>query len=210
MNSTESLRSLVQTELDVRFDCGYMKPISQITLADKGNLINTFWLHHVFFIPHAELLQLRMGFIETLQMEHLVSLHPDEMLSLLIATPAFDVSPGYLQDTFIINFSEHGNNNRTAEEALVLNWNDYVTNCSEGNDVSLDKVLQFFTGSSKLPAAGFHTTPTINFTDDTCLPRASTCDLSITFPRKYGFLTFEEFKEKMDFCILNSYGFGMP
>ena len=93
----------------------------------------------------------------------------------------------------------------------MLNWNDYVTNCSEEIDVSLDKVLQFFfTGSSKLPAAGFHTTPTINFTDDPCLPRASTCDLSITFPRKYGFLTFEEFKEKMDFRILNSYGFRMP
>ena len=49
MNSTEDLRSLVRTELDVRFDCDYMKPISHITLADVGNLINTFWLHNVFF-----------------------------------------------------------------------------------------------------------------------------------------------------------------
>ena len=88
--------------------------------------------------------------------EYMVSLHPDEMLSLLIATP--DVSPGYLQDTSIIHFSEHGNKNWTAEEALVLNRNDYVTNCSKGNDVSLGKILQFFTGNSELPAAGFHTT----------------------------------------------------
>ena len=75
----------------------------------------------------------------------------------------------------------------------MLNRNDYVTNCSKGNDVSLGKILQFFTGNSELPAAGFHTTPTINFTDDPCLPGATACDLSITFPQQYGFFTFEEY-----------------
>ena len=39
------------------------------------------------------------------------------------------------------------------------------------------------------------------------LPWASKCDLSITFPRNMGLLTEEEFRQKMDMCILGSFEF---
>ena len=75
--------------------------------------------------------------------------------------------------------------------------------------VTLKQILQFFSGSSRVPAAGFDRTPKLFFTNaDDRLPWASTCELSITFPRAMGLLTEEDFRQKMDMCILGSYGFG--
>ena len=68
----------------------------------------------------------------------------------------------------------------------------------------------FVSGASKLPAAGFNVQPSIKLTDVSGLPRSSTCDVSITFPRCYGHLPSSEFKHKMDMCILDSFGFGTP
>ena len=90
-----------------------------------------------------------------------------------------------------------------------LHW--LSTLCLTGRgDVSLGDILQFFSGSTKLPAAGFNCTPKIYFTDELCLPRASTCDLSITFPRSFGSLSYEDFKAKMNMCVCDSFGFGKP
>ena len=76
--------------------------------------------------------------------------------------------------------------------------------------MTLADILHFMCGATKLPASGFNTTPKIHFTDELTLPRASTCDLSITFPRSYGHLTYSEFKSKLDMCIMDSFGFGNP
>ena len=67
----------------------------------------------------------------------------------------------------------------------------------------------FFTGLSKVPATGFDCVPKIKFIDGNRLPTASTCELSITFPREMASLTVDEFKEKMDFCIHGSHGYGV-
>ncbi len=50
--------------------------------------------------------------------------------------------------------------------------------------------------------------PSVNFMDEERLPTVSTRALSITFPRSMGLLEYEEFKEKMDYCISSSHGFG--
>ena len=62
----------------------------------------------------------------------------------------------------------------------------------------MSSILQFFSGSAKIPAAGFDKVPKIYFTNTNQLPWASTCDLSITFPRNMGLLTEEEFRQKID------------
>lgn len=69
-------------------------------------------------------------------------------------------------------------------------------------DVTVSHILKFFSGSARIPAAGFDRVPKIYFTNDNRLLWSSTCDLSITFPRSMGLLTEEEFKEKCDMCIL--------
>lgn len=76
--------------------------------------------------------------------------------------------------------------------------------------VSLGDILQFVSGSNKLPAAGFSTTPSICFTDEECFPRASTCDVSITFPTSLALMTYEEFKDRLNTSVCGSFGFGQP
>ena len=78
-----------------------------------------------------------------------------------------------------------------------------------GDDgVCLADLLQFFTGARKIPAAGFDTELKIKFSNDVMLPKASTCDCSITFSRSWGLLNEDEFKKKMTDCILGSVGYG--
>ena len=78
----------------------------------------------------------------------------------------------------------------------------------DGRRVSLGNILQFFSGANKLPATGFDESPKIAFTSENRIPSTSTCALKITFPRSLALLTYTEFEEKMDFCILDSFGFG--
>lgn len=221
-------------ELTFRFDYGYTKPTSQIQLSNIKEIVRAIWLHYVYFLPHAELEQLRKGLRETLQLETLVCLHPETIHSFLAASSDFDVTSAYLLDCFSIDYSDQGSNKRTSEEAIILNWTDYVMECAgkvtailsywcscysyltfsplslERQDVSLGDILHFFSGATKLPASGFQVMPKIYFTDENILPKASTCDVSITFPRSYGKLDYCEFKAKLDMCILDSFGFGNP
>ena len=74
--------------------------------------------------------------------------------------------------------------------------------------MALENILHFISGASKIPATGFDKTPKISFTSEECLPYASTCALSIIFPRSMGCLSYDKFQDKMDFCILGSFGFG--
>ena len=69
-------------------------------------------------------------------------------------------------------------------------------------------VLQFLSGAARLPSTGFETNPKIRFCDEDCLPRVSTCDISITFSRKMGQLSYNQFKQRMDMCIRECFGFG--
>lgn len=128
--SIDELRDVVDNELDFRFDCGYLKGTHQIELSDKEALIKAVWLHHVFFLPHAELDQLQKGLRETLQMEIFAHSHPQELHCCLLASCAFDITPDFLLDSFAVRYSFHGSNDRTAEEAIILHWTEYITECA--------------------------------------------------------------------------------
>ena len=84
----------------------------------------------------------------------------------------------------------------------------YIFPFSGSSQTSLPDILQFLTGANKLPATGLDKTPTIKFTDESCFPVASSCALSITFSRAWGSLQYDAFVEKMNYAILNSWGFG--
>ena len=63
-------------------------------------------------------------------MELLICLYPDEVRSLLCACSVFNVTAAFLLDSFVTHYSENGTNKRTLEEAVMLNWSEYVTDCS--------------------------------------------------------------------------------
>ena len=202
VKSTDDLRDLLANDqYNFRFEYGHTKPIHQMDLNDATALVKAVWLHVVFCTPHVELLQLQKGFRETLQMKLLVCRYSAEVHSMLAGSSKFEITPDYLLDSLVIMYSPQGSNKRTSEEAIILNWTDYVQEC-QGNPVSLGDIAQFMSGSSKLPAAGFDRQPSIQFTDDVCLPKASTCDVSITFPRSFGSLQYDEFKEKNGYVHL--------
>lgn len=64
----------------------------------------------------------------------------------------------------------------------------------------------FCTGTDIEPPAGFEGIPRIEFTDEDRLPEANTCIFRLTLSRKY--VAYDMFKEKMDFAIQNTFGFG--
>jgi len=69
--------------------------------------------------------------------------------------------------------------------------------------------MSFFSGTKDLIGIGLEEVkPMIDFMDAKLLPTASTRALTITFPRCFGELQYEQFKSKMDLCILGSQGFG--
>lgn len=103
---------------------------------------------------------------------------------------------------------ENGTNNHTKEEAIIFFWCEYVFECVERHDVTLEEILKFVSGSGKIPAIGFETTPKVKFTGSDRVSNVSTCDMLIMFPTGMGCLQYQEFREKMDVCIQGSYGFG--
>ena len=121
---------MIQEELDFRFERGYSKPTSRVELSDKYQIIKSVWLHYIYFLPNVELQQLRRGIHDTLQLGLLVYSHSSTLLSLLMASSAFEVSSDYLLDSFTIKYSEKGSNRRTVEEAIIVNWTDYVIECA--------------------------------------------------------------------------------
>ena len=66
--------------------------------------------------------------------------------------------------------------------------------------MSLESILQFFSGASKLPATGFDETPKITFTSENVLPYTSTCALKVTFPRSLGLLLMMTLRAKWNFA----------
>lgn len=121
-----------------RFDYGYCKSAANLTIKDKDDFINVVWLHHIFFVPHAELEQLRKGFRETLEVEILCLQHPDKLVEVLAANKLFIPSSKHFIDEAVIDYSDNGSNDRTKEEAIVVNWNNFVNECETSpNGMSL-------------------------------------------------------------------------
>ena len=67
-------------------------------------------------------------------MELLVCLYPDEIRALLVASSLYDVKASFFHDHFVVQYSEQGSNGRTAEEAVMLNWAEYINECASGTD----------------------------------------------------------------------------
>ena len=128
--TTEQLQTLLD-ECSFRFECGYNKPSTIISLEDKEEMVHYIWLHHVLFHPHAALEQFKRGLLETHQFQHLVKSYPKEVWGLLASSTAFNVTPQYLCDAFAVQYSINGSNNRTKEEAVVFMWYDYIIDSIE-------------------------------------------------------------------------------
>lgn len=64
----------------------------------------------------------------------------------------------------------------------------------------------FITGTDQPPPCGFCKIPRMKFVEEERFPESSTCSLSLTISRNYT--DYPKFQDRMDFAILNGYGFG--
>ena len=122
------MRGVFHKACGLPFLDGYTKPITRIQLCDKNELLKTVWLHFVFFQPHAELTQLRDGFRNTLDMEHVCIVYPHAVRALLLASKAFDVNADTLLELLVAQFSHQGSNKRTPEESVMFHLSDMFRN----------------------------------------------------------------------------------
>ena len=67
--------------------------------------------------------------------------------------------------------------------------------------------MNFFSGATDVPPAGYEVDPTINFNGNNVYPTSSTCALQLTLPTLY--LNFESFKSALDTAFLMHRGFGL-
>ena len=98
-------------------------------ISEKEIISRTIWFHYVFFHPHCELEQLCKGFRETLQVELLDCLHSEKIHGLLATSTSYEITPEFFLEEFAIHYSDAGCNNHTKEEAVILHWSEFVTDC---------------------------------------------------------------------------------
>ena len=92
---------------------------------------------------------------------------------------------------------------------IVLHNCQFLFNFYEGGSAaSLEEVLVFFSGASRVPPGGFDTLspPSLTFDHTIIFPQASTCALNLVLPAKHS--KYEEFKIKMDHALSQNSGFG--
>ena len=98
------------------FQCGFSKPTVQVSLKDKEDIIRSVWTHYIFFRVYAELVQLKKGLDETLKFGLITCAYPQEVWSLFAASTLFVVTPEYLCDSFVVEYSDNSSNICTKEE----------------------------------------------------------------------------------------------
>ncbi|VDI42199.1 Hypothetical predicted protein [Mytilus galloprovincialis] len=106
-------------------------------------------------------------------------------------------------------FAEAGTNKRTAEERLYSSFVKYIRKSAAGQrgQVTLEKILQFSTGSPEEPVLGFSIAPRVNFAAiNGDFPTASTCINQLTLP--VTLKNEDELFEKFDMAFMNNY-FGL-
>ncbi|CAG9763530.1 unnamed protein product [Ceutorhynchus assimilis] len=108
----------------------------------------------------------------------------------------------------VIEYSPIGSNRRENENRTICFFRDYLEDCQEGeSSAKLEDVFIFATGTDAFPPLGFPVRPKIAFLPENAIfPTVSTCAIELKLPTSY--VSYEEFKDKMDFAILNSNGFG--
>lgn len=205
-NNKELQTKLVDEDYEFIMECGFMKPVSKISLGDVPEIVRTVCIEFVVNRSTQETNQFLNGF-ETLNVGSLIKRHPAAMKQLLTYVPC-QVTARELMDLLVPMYSPRGSNRREEEECIILNWNDYLQDLEGDGQISPSNVLSFITGAPSMPPMGFDREISIHFIDDKdkTLPTASTCSLVLRLP--LSLTMYEEFKEKVDFAIMNTFGFG--
>lgn len=174
--------------LDERFDAGFNK--ASISLGDKEKLLQTIAYHYVINKCHDGILQFKDGLLFG-GILNVLQRFPKESFAELTDSTESVITPEDLAGVFEANLSTHGSNLRMAEEDILYNWENFLSNVFRGkvsqttieiNDdfyidadtctveetestkvVTLNDVVMFSTGLYHLPVMGLEPKVQIDF-----------------------------------------------
>ena len=112
-------------------ECGFLKPITNTVTGDIPAIVSAVFLQYVILKSTQELTQFMEG-LDVLGIIQFVRHHPNTLKSLFAYNFIAEVTSEYLSELFRPNMSPQGHNQREDEEAVLLNWNDYLQDIAGG------------------------------------------------------------------------------
>ncbi|XP_019859560.1 PREDICTED: uncharacterized protein LOC109587781 [Amphimedon queenslandica] len=209
MTDDLAFQKALSDHCDILFSTGFSKPICNVTIADKEEITRVVALHHTLLQCLAELDQLKKG-LRSLGVLSIIEENKNIMKPFFMYYPDNCITADKLKDLLRAHFAEKGTNTRKLQEEAYSYFIRLLDECKDSpvapNDLSIQDVLVFFTGSDVIPPLGFTPRPSLYFDEFIAYPFASTCALSLTLPIKYE--EYSKFKEKMVYGFKNHGGFG--
>ena len=115
---------MMEDEFDFIGECGFIKPVMQVTMDDVPIILSSVCREFLISRSSHEIVQFLEG-LNTLGIATLIKVHPSSMKQLFLYDPS-PVSSQEVADLMVPVFSPRGSNIREEEEAVFMNWNDYL------------------------------------------------------------------------------------
>ena len=115
---------LLQDSFGFVSECGYMKPIALVKLCDVSIIVKRVCMDYVLLRSSLEMEQFCQG-LESHKILYLMRTSSAVVKKLFVYHPE-NISVQKIQELLIPEFSPRGCNMREEEEAVIMNWNDYL------------------------------------------------------------------------------------
>jgi hypothetical protein len=102
-----------------------MKPIAFVKLCDISTIVKQVCMEYVLMRSSLEMDQFYKG-LETLGIGYLLRTSSAVVKQLFVSNNQGVITVRKLQEILIPEFSPRGSNIREEEEAIIMNWNDYL------------------------------------------------------------------------------------
>ncbi|XP_062320566.1 G2/M phase-specific E3 ubiquitin-protein ligase-like [Osmerus eperlanus] len=197
--------------LDNLANAGCLRPMRSIR--DRDLLVHDIVMFQVIHRVQGPFQRFCEG-LKTLGVLEKIRRHPDSFRPLFCYEPS-TLTADHVDDVFSICLSPEGSNKRAAEEMVVTFWNYplHLQDAEEEEGPSkLQKILSFATRASVLPPIGFSPTPSVQFIhkedDDFSTPMFPVANTCVNCIKLTLHVSYQLSKEKFDFALGNTYGFG--
>ena len=126
MENTEELQLLLSSEdYSFRFDAGVSMPFTSVKFEDKEEIATCIAKHFLIYMCKGELDQLKNG-VKHLGVHDLMLKNPALFRPLLTDAGKIRLTSSTVLKSFNIDWSPRGSNQWEDEQAIILNWTDYV------------------------------------------------------------------------------------
>ena len=102
-----------------------MWPAAAVATGDIPDIVRAIYLEYTVLRSSQEIGQFIEG-LQTVGIATLMKCHPLVIKKLFVYDGAANVTAQYLSELLVPIFSPRGHNKREEEEAVVLNWRDYL------------------------------------------------------------------------------------